>query len=48
MAWAQVHGFVLLELNGHIHSVAADYDAWFAAEVDELLDRLGLTGPSAR
>ena len=41
MAWAQVHGFVLLELNGHIPRVAADYDAWFAAEVDELLDRLG-------
>ncbi len=40
-AWAQFHGFVMLEINGQIPRMTDDYDAWFAAELDAVLDRLG-------
>jgi AcrR family transcriptional regulator len=41
-AWEYVHGFINLELHGHLGPIVGDLDAYFHAQIDRLLLVLGV------
>jgi AcrR family transcriptional regulator len=46
VGWGQLHGMIMLELFGHLGPVVGDLDAYYHAQVENLLVAMGLDPPN--